>query len=173
MCAALLKGEDVQVLMQAGGHAAAARQVGNCPCHQLWAHATRTTLAQQHKALSSYISAFPPSCVPILRFLHTLEYPNTSMRSFLALASPVLALFQTAISAPSHYDPVPYDQAPSYYPGAPWSFPRPANGRLTCTVVAPEYGGNSVPNILKAFQKCGKNGKVIFQDTTCKCSEPM
>ena len=31
MCAALLKGKTVQVLMQAGGHAAAARQVGNCP----------------------------------------------------------------------------------------------------------------------------------------------
>jgi hypothetical protein len=172
MCAALLKGKDVQVL-QAGGHAAAARQVGNLlPARAInsGAHATRTTLPQQqHKAFVKLLI-----CIPALVRAYT-SFPapirasyKTNMRSFLALASPALALFQTVISAPSHYDPVPYDQAPSYYPGAPWSFPRPANGRLTCTVVAPEDGGNSVPNILEAFQKCGKNGKVIFQDTTCK-----
>ena len=174
MCAALLEGKDVQVQPKCGEgkrSRAAARQVIARSCHHLWAHATRRVLARQHKVLSSYINylfVLPRSCVPTLRFLHSSKYPNTNMRSFLAIASPILALFQTAISAPSHYDPVPYGQAPSYYPGAPWSFPTPANGRKTCRVVAAEKGGNSVPNILKAFRACGKNGKVIFQDTTCE-----
>ena len=129
-------------------------------------HAENTCTAAQ--GLVKLLIRVPALARAYTSFLQPTDYPHTNMRSFLAIASPVLALFQTAISAPSHYDPVPYDQAPSYYPGAPWSFPTPANGRKTCRVVAAENGGDSVPNILRAFRYCGKNGKIIFQDTTCK-----
>ena len=93
---------------------------------------------------------------------------NLNMRLLLAV-TPVLASLQAVLSAPGPYVPVPYTQAPSYYPGAPWSFPEPQSGRRVCTVVAPEDGSDSAPNIVKAFKDCSRDSKVIFEDTTCMC----
>jgi hypothetical protein len=87
---------------------------------------------------------------------------------FLLAVTPVLASLQAVLSAPSIYVPVPYTQAPSYYPGYPWSFPDPQSGRRVCTVAAPKDGSDSVPNIVAAFKQCGRNGKVIFGKTTCE-----
>lgn len=86
---------------------------------------------------------------------------------FLFTVTPVLASLQAVLSATGPDVPVPYTQAPSYYPGAPWSFPEPQSGRRVCTVVAPKNGGDSAPIIVKAFKDCGRDSKVIFEDTTC------
>ena len=91
------------------------------------------------------------------------------MHSLLAL-TPIIPLLQSVLSQQSPYTPVPYEQAPSYYPGAPWSFPEPQSGRRVCTVNAPKDGSNSAPNIIQAFKECGTDGKVIFEQTTCMLS---
>jgi hypothetical protein len=95
-----------------------------------------------------------------------------NMRFFLTV-TPVLASLQAVLSAPNTYVPVSYTQAPSYYPGAPWSFPEPRSGRQVCTVTAPKDGSNAAPNILAAFKKCSRNSKVIFQATTCMSSKAI
>jgi hypothetical protein len=97
---------------------------------------------------------------------------TNNMRFFLTV-TPVLASLQAVLSAPNNHVPVPYTQAPSYYPGAPWSFPEPQSGRRVCTVIAPENGSNAAPNIIAAFKKCGRNGKVIFKATTCMSSKAV
>jgi hypothetical protein len=97
---------------------------------------------------------------------------TNNMRFFLTV-TPVLASLQAVLSTPNTYRPVPYSQAPSYYPGAPWSFPEPHSGRQVCTVTAPEDGSNAAPNILTAFKKCGRNGKVVFKATTCMSSDTI
>lgn len=63
--------------------------------------------------------------------------------------------------------PVSYQQAPSYYPGAPWAFPDASTRPKTCHVAAANGTGDDAPNIIKAFERCGRNGKVIFDNTTC------
>lgn len=59
---------------------------------------------------------------------------------------------------------VPYDRAPTYYPGAPWSFQPDSSRQKVCHVAAAPNGGDSAPAIIKAFQQCGHNGKVIFDE---------
>lgn len=55
---------------------------------------------------------------------------------------------------------------PSYYPGAPWSLPGPQTRTKICRVNAAEGGRDSAPNIISAFEECGKDGKIIFENTT-------
>lgn len=91
------------------------------------------------------------------------------MRLLLAVA-PVLAFVQSVIAASSNtpYKPVPYTQAPSYYPGAPWNLPGADTRPTICEVVAAGKDVDDAPTIIEAFQKCKRNAKVVFADTTCR-----
>lgn len=91
------------------------------------------------------------------------------MRFLLAIV-PLLASIQAAFSASTPkgpYTPVSYTEAPSYYPGAPWQFGPKESRWNTCIVEAAGNGQDDAPAVIEAFQRCGKNGKVIFKDTTC------
>lgn len=55
---------------------------------------------------------------------------------------------------------------PSYYPGAPFSIPSPETRTKICHVQPAENGGDSAPAILSAFERCGHNGNIIFDNVT-------
>lgn len=55
---------------------------------------------------------------------------------------------------------------PDYYPGAPYILPGPDTRTNVCHVKPAPSGGDSAPNVLTAFKKCGRNGKIIFDNTT-------
>ncbi|KAL9534705.1 Alpha-L-rhamnosidase [Sphaerulina musiva] len=55
---------------------------------------------------------------------------------------------------------------PSYYPGAPFSIPGPETRTKICHVQPAENGGDSTPAILSAFERCGHNGNIIFDNVT-------
>lgn len=77
------------------------------------------------------------------------------------LASPTQSSNHTAFDTPSHY------------PGAPIRLPGPATRTDTCHVEPTENGGDSAPAILSAFEQCGRNGKIIFSNTTYRIDSIM
>nr|POE47339.1 alpha-l-rhamnosidase rgxb [Quercus suber] len=85
----------------------------------------------------------------------------------------LLAQFVASQTAPV-YTPVPYQQAPAYYPGSPYTFPAASTrSGKTCYVTQPADGSDAVPHILSAFNDCKKNAKVVFNATTYNVSSVM
>lgn len=79
----------------------------------------------------------------------------------------ILAL-ASAANAQSPAEP-PYDT----YPGGPWILPLPTTRNITCIVEAAPNGSDSVPAIIAAFKQCGRNGRVIFKNTTYNINSVM
>lgn len=63
----------------------------------------------------------------------------------------------------------PYDT----YPGGPWNLPPPNTRNATCVVEPAPNGGDSAPAIITAFEQCGHNGRIVFQNTTYNVNSVM
>lgn len=85
----------------------------------------------------------------------------------------LLALCSLAHSVLGSTAHIPYQDAPSDYPGSPWVFPAESTRSKVCHVVPAPNGGDSAPAILDAFSKCGQNGKVIFDNKTYHVNSVM
>lgn len=55
---------------------------------------------------------------------------------------------------------------PAYYPGAPYTLPPHWTRQNLCTVQAPANNGDAAPAIINAFQRCGKDSRVVLPKGT-------
>ncbi|USW46759.1 Putative glycoside hydrolase, family 28, pectin lyase/virulence factor [Septoria linicola] len=78
----------------------------------------------------------------------------------------ILPWLQAVLALPSQIPNVTTFDTPSYYPGAPYILPGPQTRANICQVKAAEDNGDSAPAILSAFERCGHDGKIIFNDAT-------
>lgn len=112
--------------------------------------------------------------------LSHLEFPTDllKMQPLIFTFSALLLRAQTVsggylASQPPTYHHVPHQRAPSYYPGHPWNFPNVHTRPNVCAVVPPADGSDAAPAIVEAFERCGHNGKVVFENTTYNVDSVM
>lgn len=110
----------------------------------------------------------------MIAYLDTMKMLQKLLFPILLVGCAVVADETTYQGSPhNHYAPVPYSQAPSYYPGSPWHFPPGHSRPDVCHVHSPGNGGDAAPYIIQAFKRCGRNGKVIFDNTTYNVNTVM
>ncbi|KAF2167153.1 glycoside hydrolase family 28 protein [Zasmidium cellare ATCC 36951] len=90
-----------------------------------------------------------------------------------AVITALAGLASAFATSQDHYQPVPYGRAPHHYPGGPWHFQPPWSRPNVCHVHNPGNGSDAAPFIIKAFQTCGRHGKVVFDNTTYHVNSVM
>jgi hypothetical protein len=91
----------------------------------------------------------------------------------LTIAMVNLAPLQVILATPIQSQQHTTWNTPSYYPGGPWVLPPSSTRTNICHVPAAANGADSAPAIEAAFKQCGRNGKVVFDNTTYSINSVM